>query len=188
MKNLLLLTAAIAVTWLAVIFWDAPAELFFRDKNTRVESLPTADSYMRNTFTTKYDEDGSRAYLLSAQTGLYFSEDDRFELQSPKLTARKSPIGTEPWQLVAATASSTGAGEQVVLSGDVHAWQEVRGGTNEFFTPEITYTPATNSAQTALAVRLSHPEGETTGVGMHADFTLELYRILSNVEGRYNVR
>ena len=56
MKNLFLISAICLVTWLAILFWDAPAEFFFLDKKTTVEALPTADSYMHNTTTRKYDD------------------------------------------------------------------------------------------------------------------------------------
>ncbi len=76
MRNLFLIVAICAVTVVAVLFWDAPPELFFLDNKTRVEAMPTADSYMRNTRTRKYDDEGGLAYVLTAETGLYYSTDD----------------------------------------------------------------------------------------------------------------
>jgi len=187
-KNLTFILATIAVTWLAMKFWDAPADLFFRDKKTRVASLPTADSYMTNTTTVKYDLDGNPAYLLTAATGLYYAEDDHFELEAPRLTARKATSGTQPWLLTAAIARSSNLGQQVVLSGDVHARQQTPAGENAFFTAEISYSPADNSARTTAPVKLVYPGGITTGTGMKADFSREIYHLLADVEGRYHAR
>src|SRR5690606_41682012 len=72
---------------------------------------------------------GNPAYLLTAATGLYYAEDDHFELEAPRLTARKATSGTQPWLLTAAIARSSNLGQQVVLSGDVHARQQDRKST-----------------------------------------------------------
>jgi len=186
MKNLLFFLSLIAVTWVSLLLWDSPPELFFKSKKTQLESLPTADSYMHNTNTLKFDEDGNQAYLLTADTGLYYSSDNRFELQNPNLRARTPPTGSEPWQLTAEVARSSSGGELIVLTGNVYAWQKTAAGLNEFFTTDISYTPEKNTAETAAPVKLSSPQGITTGTGMEADFSTETYRLLANVESTYH--
>ncbi|MCK9503240.1 MAG: LPS export ABC transporter periplasmic protein LptC [Porticoccaceae bacterium] len=186
MKNLLFFLSLIAVTWVSVLLWDSPPEFFFKSKKTKLESLPSADSYMHNTSTIKFDEDGNRGYLLTATTGLYYSRDNRFELQSPNLIARKSPTGLEPWQMTAEAARSTSGGELILLIGNVYAWQTTATGLNELFTSDISYTPENNTAETASPVKLSSPQGITTGTGMEANFSTEIYRLLANVESKYH--
>jgi len=186
MKNLLFFLSLVAVAWVSVLLWDSPPELLFKSKKTRLESLPTADSYMHNTTTIKFDESGRQTYLLTATTGLYFSGDDRFQLEAPKLTARKSQTGAEPWQLTADVARSTSQGELVLLEGNVYAWQQTPRGLNEFFTTDISYAPGKNFAETQAPVKMSHPQGITTGIGMEADFNTDTYRLLANVESKYH--
>lgn len=186
MKTLLLVVAAVAFTWVSLVLWRSPPEFFFLDKKTRSEDLPTADSYMRHTRTFKFAEDGSQAYILAAETGLYFEEEDRFELGTPHLTARRSPLGAEPWQLTSDSARTTRQGAQVLLNGDVHAWQDSAAGRNEIFTQDIQFTPRDNIATTPFPVKLVHPRGVTTGTGMEADFDAEVYRLLADVRSLYH--
>ena len=188
MKNLLLLVATALALWLGASFWDAPVELFFMDGDRRVTTIPTADSYMTGTRTTKFGEDGSTAYVLAADTGLYYSGDDRFELQAPRLISSHGAESRPPWQLTAEIARSTRRGEQVILSGEVHAWQTTAGGRNEFFTDDIRFTPGDNTATTKARVKMVNPDGVTTGTGMKADFEREIYQLLADVRGYYNVR
>jgi len=188
MKNLLLVLAAVAFTWVSLVLWRSPPEFFFLDQKSRSENLPTADSYMHNTRTLKFDQDGSQAYLLTSDTGLYYESDDRFELTAPMLVARKSPAGSEPWQMNAKTARSTNQGELVLLHGDIHAWQETPQGRNEFFTREIVFSPRDNLATTKHPVTLVDPSGITTGTGMEANFDAEVYRLLADVKSRYHGR
>ena len=188
MKNLLLIISICLVTWLVLLFWDAPAELFFLDKKTRIEAIPTADSYMQVIKTRKYDREGGISYVLNAKTGLYFSTGDRFELQEPELTAQQPPASDNPWRLTAEIARSSQSGEEISLTGDVHAWQNAKKGKNEFFTDDIRFLPSDNIATTDATVKLVHPEGTTTGKGMKADFNREIYQLLANVRGYYHVR
>ena len=73
MRNLFLIAALSLAAWLTIRFWAAPAELFFLDKQSRVEALPAADSYMRNTETRKFNQEGRLDYVLEAETGLSFA-------------------------------------------------------------------------------------------------------------------
>jgi len=188
MKTLLLLIAAAAFTWLSLVLWRSPPEFFFLDKKTRSEDLPAADSYMRNTRTLKFAEDGSQAYVLEGETGLYYEADDRFELASPRLTARRSPLGTEPWQVTAENARSTRQGTKILLNGEIHAWQDTPAGRNEIFTRDVLFSPRDNIATTPFPVKLVHPQSVTTGTGMEADFDAETYRLLADVRSLYRVR
>ncbi len=106
-----------------MVFWETPAELFFLDRKTRVETIPTADSYMQSVSTKKYGSHGRVAYILTAETGLYYSGDDRFELKSPQLLARQSSPEINPWRLTANIARSSKRGEEILLSGNVYAFQ-----------------------------------------------------------------
>lgn len=185
MKNLLFVLSLLALAWLGTIFWDSPAELFFPSGKTRVQSLPTADSYMKNILTTQYDNNGTRAYRLDAKGGLYYLEDDRFELDTPHLVAQKRDTAT-PWQLTAKSASTGKSGAELILRGDVRAWQTTERGRSEFFTDHLAFTPSENRATTTAAVEFVHPEGATRGIGMDANFTTEVYHLLAAVEGKYH--
>jgi lipopolysaccharide export system protein LptC len=187
MKNILMTLLILTVASVFVVFWDSPPEIFVREKRTRVEQIPTADSYMRQTLTAKYDKDGERAYTLKASTGLYFSKGDRFELEEPLLVAYRDNGSNPPWRLRADEAHTEKRGGEVVLTGDVYAWQEQPRGINEMRTSRLLFLPETNIARTDRKVALESPGSVTTGTGMEANFDTEVYRLLSNVRGRHNV-
>lgn len=185
MKNLALIAALLVGAWLFLAFWDSPPEFFFGEPTPRTETIPGADSYMENTVTSKFDESGERAYVLRAATGLYYSDGDRFELTDPHLVARRDGE-LEPWRLNAERANTARGGETVRLSGDVHAWQSADSGRDEFFTQQLTFHPESNTAETLSPVKLVHPHGVTRAVGLNADFTAQVYHLLSRVRGQYD--
>lgn len=187
MKNFALIVALLAGAWLFLAFWKSPAEFFFGDPIPRTEAIPGADSYMENTVTTKFDETGVQAYVLRAATGLYYSDEDRFELTDPHLVARRDG-DISPWQLTAKRAKTARGGENVRLSGDVHAWQDSGNERDEFFTQRLTFNPDNNTAETVSPVKLVHPHGVTRAVGLNADFTARVYRLLSRVRGQYDAQ
>lgn len=187
MKNLLMLIAVLAVSALFLIFWDSPPEMFGTRK-TRIESLPTADSYMRSTVTSHFNTEGVEAYTLRAETGLYYSAADRFELENPNLLARHEREETSPWHVTANEAHTEDNGQRVVLSGDVHAWQDSQTGQNTFTTGTLHFLPEDNRAETDDQVTLAYPGGQTTGIGMRADFNARTYHILKQVQGTHHAR
>lgn len=185
MKNIVMLSLLIAFAAIFVVFWESPPEFFFGSKTTRIEALPTADSYMRNTVTSKFSQEGVETYTLKAQTGLYYNSDDRFELEQPVLVSRSETADANPWQLEARQAHTSEGGLKVTLRGDVHAWQDSRTGKNQFMTTELVFSPELNSAETDQRVTLKYPGGQSTGVGMKANFTTETYQLLSQVQGSH---
>ena len=186
MKNIVMLFALIGISAVFLVFWDSPPEFFFSSGKTRIQALPTADRYMRNPITCKFDKDGAETYTLRAETGLYYNDDDRFELDAPQLVSRRNAADSAPWQLEAHSAHTLEGGKQVLLSGDVHAWQNSAQGRNTFDTDELIFNPADNTAETDLKVTIHFPGGFTTGVGMKADFDAETYELLTQVQGKHH--
>lgn len=186
MKNAVMLTLLIAVAAIFVVFWESPPAFFFGSKSTRIEALPLADSYMRNTVTSKFNLEGVETYTLKAQTGLYYNSADRFELEEPLLVSRGDrPDASPPWQLEARQAHTSQGGQLVTLTGDVYAWQNAKTGKNEFMTAELIFSPAENSAESHHKVTLKYPGGSSTGLGLKANFTTETYQLLSQVQGSH---
>lgn len=188
MKNLLLILLIVTIGAVLVLVWDSPPEFFFSNQKTQVQTLPRADSYMRDTTTMKYSPQGFAAYRLEAESSLYFSREDRFEFTAPELTAVRDGGDRSPWHLTALTANTSKGGEQVILDGEVHAWQQVKSGRNEMTTTRLTFNPQRNLAQTDAKVELRTPSGQTTGVGLKADFEAGIYQLLSQVRGTHYVQ
>lgn len=188
MKNLLLLLLLVTIGAILVLVWDSPPEFFFSNQKTQVQALPKADSYMRGTATVKYSPEGFAAYRLEADSSLYYNADDRFEFIAPELTAVRDSADTSPWHLTARTGSTTRGGQQVVLDGDVNAWQSLATGRNQLRTTRLTFNPRTHQASSDARVELSTPSGTTTGVGLEADFESDIYQLLSQVRGTHHVQ
>lgn len=182
MRNLLILLLLVVATWLSLIFWDSPPDFFLRDQASKQADLPRADSYMKQPVSTRFGEDGRRAYLLRSKAGLYFKAQDHFQLDGPELRFQPSNQDGAPWRLTAEKARSANQGGRIFLSGGVHAWQDDIDGRSEIFTTDIQFDPETNTAETTSAVKLIHPRGVTTATGMVADFDRLTYRLTQNVE------
>lgn len=187
MKNLLMLIAVLALSALFLVFWDSSPDMFGARK-ARIAALPTADNYMRGTVTSNFNSDGVEAYTLRAETGLYYRADDRFEVTNPALLARHEREEAPPWHVTATEAHTLDNGQRVVLSGDVHAWQDTAAGQNTFDTGILYFLPDDNRAETEDRVILAYPGGETTGIGMRADFNARTYQILNQVQGIHHAR
>ncbi len=182
MKNLIMLFLVVAGAAVFVVFWDSPPEIFIRSKSeTPAEELPKASSYMNNTVTRKFENDGTLAYILRSSQGRYFKTGDRFEMDRPALISR--PASTESWHFQSLRVESVKAGGEIVMSGNVYAWQPLENGKNEFHTSEISYFPDTNEAKTSSLVNFTSPTGKTTARGMKADLENQVYLMLEDVKG-----
>ena len=182
MKNIILLTMAALALGAFLIFWESPPKIFIRDTKTNLPESPKADSYMRSTFTRKFDDSGALSYTLNATAGEYFRRSDRLELQQPQLLAMGDEANSEPWHLNANKGAIFNTKKRIVMSGEVHAWQKVAAGKHQLRTPRLLFFPDTNIAETQSRVVLTSPSDKTTAKGLKADLTRQTFQLLSQVK------
>lgn len=188
MRNILITAMLLASTGIFLLFWLSPPEVFLTKPAADAEELPKADSYMNNIDTVNFGRDGNRAYTLTATEARHFNRGNRLELENPGMVSFSKPKAgsaqAPPWYVTAREGTIYNGGKRAVLSGDVHAWQSIKkDGKNEFLTTKLTIFPETNIAETGLPVTITTPQGKTTGTGMWADLSDEIFKLLSKVKG-----
>ncbi len=188
MKNIALMTSVILALVGFLIFWESPPQIFVRQPKAQLAEAPKADSYMRATITRKFDGDGRLSYTLESSDGEYFKQHDRLELQHPILLALRNEQGAQPWHLTADKGIIFNTRKRVTLSGKVNAWQTTPTGKNQLRTPELTYFPDTNMAETQSTVVFVSPNSRTTARGLQADLEQQTYQLLSQVKSIQKLR
>lgn len=173
-----------------VIFWDAQPEIFMGKKQPPVSALSSADSYMKNTVTRKFNAQGRPAFVLTSTEGEYFQAQNRFVMAAPQVLAHASKAGEQPWHLSARQSVIFNSGQQIDMRGDVYAWQQVgpvnSGQKTEIATPFLSYYPDSQRANTDKPISFKTPGHEVDGTGFNGDFAAQTYQILSRVKGRHN--
>jgi len=173
-----------------VIFWDAKPEIFMRKKQPPVSALSSADSYMKNTVTRKFNEQGKPAFRLTSTEGEYFQAQNRFVMAAPQVLAHASVEGEQPWHLSAQQSIILNSGQQVDMQDEVYAWQQLGAATakqkTEIATPFLSYYPDSQQANTDRHITFKKPGHTITGVGFKGDFAAQTYQILSRVKGQHN--
>jgi len=173
-----------------VIFWDAKPEIFMRQKQPPVSTLSSADSYMKNTVTRKFNDQGRPAFLLTSIEGEYFQAQNRFVMSAPQVLAHPSKAGKQPWHLTAQQSVILNNGQQIDMLGEVYAWQQVglehSDKKTEIESPFLSYYPDTQQANTDKHISFKTPGHTIKGTGFKGDFAAQTYQILSRVKGRHH--
>lgn len=185
MASILIITLGVFV-----IFWDAKPEIFMRKKQPPVSPLSSADSYMKNTLTRKFNAQGQPAFLLTSIEGEYFQAANRFVMAEPQVLAHSTKEGEQPWHLTAQQSVILNSGQQIDMQGDVYAWQQVglnnSGRKTEIKTPFMSYYPDSQQANTDKDISFKTPGHKLNGIGFKGDFAAQTYQILSQVKGRHH--
>jgi lipopolysaccharide export system protein LptC len=179
-KNRLLGLAAAAVLLAFLLLWDQIPRLLSRGDRPGAPALPTADSYMNDTLTRGFDEDGRLAYRLTAERSSYFESRDQVVLAAPRLLAETGD-GDGPWHLKANTGVLHNAERHVELHDQVVVWRDEPQGKNELRTSKLLYYPDSGRLWTDQAIVLRSPSSTTEAVGLDADLEQQIYRLLSQV-------
>ncbi len=189
-KNALLAGLLVVALAAFVIFWDAKPEIFMGKKQAPVSALSSADSYMKNTITRKYNEQGRPAFLLTSTEGEYFQAQNRFVMAAPQVLAHATEEGKQPWHLSAAQSVILNNGQRIDMRGEVYAWQQVgpvkSDKKTEITTAILSYYPDREQADTDQHITFKTPGHKIDGTGFKGDFAAQTYQILSRVKGRHN--
>lgn len=187
MKSRLLGLIAAAVLLAFLLFWDQiPGLLGSRDRRGAPQ-LPTADSYMNDTLTRSFDQQGQLAYRLTAERSSYFESRDQVILAAPRLRA-ESATGDGPWHLKANTGVLHNAERRVELHDQVVVWRDGPQGKSELRTSKLLYYPDSGRLRTDQAIVLRSPSSTTEAVGLDADLERQTYRLLSRVRSVHQPR
>lgn len=187
LNNLLTLTIFGMLLFGFILFWDLRPDYLLKPGSTRSLSSETgeADSYMTEIQSTNFTDQGDRDYTLQARQSLHFKRGNYFMLSAPYLVAynaRPKPA----WEMTSERGTVNDLGSKVVLQDDVNLWKPEPGGNEiRMNTSELTVLPRQKLANTDKRVKLTNPEGVTTGKGMDADLVAETFFLRSRVKGEY---
>lgn len=189
MKNRFLGLTAAAVLLAFLLFWDQIPGLLGSRGRPGAPELPTADSYMNDTLTRRFDQDGRLAYRLTAQRSSYFESRNQVMLAAPRLLAEAGDgDGDGPWHLKANTGVLHNAERRVELHDQVVVWRDGPQGKNELRTSKLLYYPDSGRLRTDQAIVLRSPSSITEAVGLDADLEQRTYRLLSQVRSVHQPR
>lgn len=158
MKNSILASLLVIAMVLFVSFWDSPPEMFLGKEAAKQAAASKANSYMTQSTTRKFDEFGQLTFVLKTSEGQFFKDQNRFVVDLPEITAFGTDIEEAPWEMTAKTGVVFNRGQRIIMRGDVHAWQEAPPGASHFKTPELTYYPEKEIAETSRPVTISSPD------------------------------
>lgn len=186
MKNALMAIAIALALIIFVVFWDSPPEVFLSKNKTSEAAISQANSYMINSQTRKFNEQGLQTFNLKTTRGQFFKGQNKFVMDEPEIKADGDTPDQAPWHLTANTGVLFNRGERVVMRGNVLAWQEAPGGNTQIETPLLTFYPDQDRAETDRKVYLSSPGTTLNGVGMKANFEQQTFQLLSKVKSKHN--
>ena len=128
---------------LAAILWQAPPELLLDlTEQEKRDTQQYPDSYLRDTKTTQYDDQGKISHILTADKVSYFEGGSNDTgtyslLESPTFTffdnKKENPL---PWKATSLTAEGFNDDQEVLLKGDVFMVNNI----NEQTTPTTIQT------------------------------------------------
>ncbi len=165
-----LILGCIAALLVAVGYWNIRPESFMRTPVERVAEQPEIDFYATGTRTVKYQPDGQRQYVLTAERVEHILATEVSLLTSPDLLLyRGTP---QPWHVSSVRGEVSPDGSEVELIDQVRVERtDAKGRTTLLTTSRMTVFPDREYAQTRQAVRIAAANGVTTATGMEAYLT-----------------
>lgn len=184
-KQFFFMVCLIVVTGSFLLLWESPPESFSRPDSSKIEELPSADSYMSNIKSFVFSNEGTHKYLLKASELSIFSSLSELKLEKPVFIAFQNDTKTQ--FLVEAKSGSLSKNTQIFLfNGDVNAnWQTAVGATN-LLAGRLSYSLKEDSAFAEGGVQLTTENTKMTGNTLSADFDNESIIIESRVRGTHD--
>ncbi len=187
MRNLLILFTLFVGISSFLLLWDASPALFLPSGSVASQPLPDADSYMKATESVQYSATGEREYRLTTEESRFFEDEGYWQADMPHLVAYDSNNKNHPWELKAIDGEVLGQGNEIRLRNNVVGWQFTEvDRKHELRTEELVFYPKEQTVETDQPLTLNSPRGVTTATGMRANFSTEVFTLLSKVRGKYS--
>jgi len=148
------------------------------------EAIENPESFLDQSLTTEYREDGSVDYQFNSEHLDYFKSTDS-ALGKTVYFIFFSKDG-HTWHTRADQATFRNGNRQIQLNGNVRAWQPARN--LELVTDELVFNETREYAETDKPVIIKSAIGTTNSIGMRIDLKDEKLWLLSAVTGTYHVK
>lgn len=151
--------------------------------NGPAQILP--DYTMTTLHTRRFDETGRIVRDLKATRLDHYPDARGSLMDQPFLTVRAE--SGSPWLIRAKRGNSPPGEQEIFLKDDVRIDRAASARNVELAltTPAMRVVPDDDFAETAEAVSIRTPGGQTMGVGMKAYLAQEQLNLLANVRGQY---
>ncbi len=148
---------------------------------SRPASRHIPDFFIEDFTSTSMDETGQPKRRLSAQYMAHFPDSDSNEFQRPYVVIYRT--GGEPWHVTSERGWTSGAGDVMLLLGQVNIWRNGRSGEREvqIETRDLRVLPESDYGETEEAVTIRTPTSVTRGTGMRAWLEQSRLELLADV-------
>jgi len=180
---------------LAFLVWKSPVQLLTDDSlqdQQKGKSYPS--SYLTNTNTTQYNEQGHVSHVLTAKRIRYYqtnhgSSEDIALFDQPAFLFHTQVINEAPWKTVSDQGRSDHNGDEFLLTGNVILSQKNSDSSFTTITSEqLLIRPNEQYAETDKPVMIKSEAGTTTAVGLKISLTHGTVEFLSKVRSQYDLR
>lgn len=186
------------LTWLGLLLllvvaalWDRSPNELMQPEVSQAPEFPRA--YMVNMDSKRFDTEGRLNYHLASEQAKHFQPNPRRAtnqdytlIERPRV--RLHPADAAPWRARANQGRSDSDAENVLLQGEVRAWQDDEQGFTEITTSELWLQPSKQYAHTDKAVKMRAAEGSTNAVGIQADLGAERIELLKQVRSLFQLQ
>ncbi len=139
------------------------------------------DFFMENFTSTSMDDEGRPRRRVSAAYMAHFPDSNSNEFQSPHVVIYRS--SGEPWQVRSERGWTSGAGEVMLLLGEVTIWRNGESGEPkiQIHTRDLRVLPESDYGETEEPVTIRTPTSVTRGTGMRAWLDQSRVELLADV-------
>lgn len=182
-KQFFLTACLVFLTASFLLLWDSPPESFLRPDASKVENLPSADSYMSNINSIAFSSDGARKYTLKASQIAIFSGLSELKLSEPLLIAFKTGSQQAQFEIKANSGTLFKSTKTFKFDDNVNAYWETSEGSSLLQAGNLAYVLNEESVYASDGVQLTSPDSEISGDSLSVNFDSKEIKIESRVRG-----
>ena len=128
-----------------LLVWENPPESF-RPQSGKIETLPSADSYMHEVTSFKFADSGAKQFTLNSDKASYYNNKSLLIMDSLRLQSTQTSK-PETIKIVAEKGLLSTDSETLELIGDVIAHWNTDEGKKQLTAGKITYLITSDTAQ-----------------------------------------
>jgi LPS export ABC transporter protein LptC len=182
-KQFLLTACLVIVTASFLLLWDSSPESFLRPDSSKVDNLPSADSYMSNIKSYIFSSDGTKKYTLEAAEISIYSGISEIKLSQPLLVAYKTNSQRPQFKIKANSGMLYKNSKIFEFDGNVNANWQTEEGTSVLQAGNLAYMVNEDSASANGGVEITTPKSKISGETLSANFITKILKIESRVRG-----
>ena len=151
---------------------------------TRPSSRHIPDFFIEDFTTTTMGPEGRPARRLTAEYMAHFPDSDTNEFQEPYVIIFRD--AGEPWHVTGERGWTSGAGDVMLLLGEVRIWRNGESGERkvQIETRDLRVLPESDYGETEEPVIIRTPTSITRGIGLRAWLEQSRMELLADVHTR----